>query len=342
MNVPPSENLQRVGFLALVPGVLRDFGLAPAEVLAAAGLREDALANPEAMIPYSAMGRLVRISAERANAPHFGLLIGQRIGMPSLGLIGDLMRSAPTIGVALQDLVKHQHRHARGAVVYVLTHGRHALFGYAIYQPGIVGNAQITDGAAAAAFNIVRSMIRDEEATQLDVLLMRTRPVDIGPYLRFFRTNPHFNADHTGVLFPLQWLDRPIAAYDPKRRQMLESKVEAFSMTGDYDLATRLRRALRAGLHTGEISGERLAAQLKVTRRTLRRRLQADGINFRSILNEVRFEFAQQLLAETQLSVSDIGLILRYSDPSVFTRAFTRWSGVTPSEWRSQKKAFDG
>ncbi len=342
MNERALENLQRVGFLALVPGILREFGLVPAEILAAAGLREDALANPEEMIPYSAMGRLVKISAERTDAPHFGLLIGQRIGMSSLGLIGDLMQSAPTVGVALRDLATHQHRHARGAVVYVLAHGDHAFFGYAIYQPGVEGSAQITDGAAAAAFNIVRSMIREEEASHLEVLVSRARPADIAPYLRFFGTNPHFDVDQTGVLFPIQWMDRPIAGHDPKRRQMLETQVHAFSEAGDYDLATRLRRTLRVGLLTGEISGEHLASQLNVTRRTLHRRLQAEGINFRFVLEEVRFEFSQQLLADTQLSVSDVGFILRYSDPSIFTRAFTRWSGVTPSEWRSQKNAAEG
>ena len=337
MNGPVSENLQRVGFLAVVPSILREFGLVPAEVLAAAGLKEDALANPEAMIPYSAMGKLVRIAAERTNAPHFGLLVGQRIGMPSLGLIGELMLNAPTLGTALRDLAAHQHRHARGAVIYVLSHRDNAVFGYAIYQPGMEGNAQITDGAAAAAFNIVRSMIRDEEASQLEVLISRSRPVDITPYLRFFGVNPHFNTDQTGVLFPLHWLDRPIASHNPKRRQTLEAQVNAFSEAGDYDLATQLRRTLRVGLLTGEIAFERLASQLNVARRTLHRRLQADGINFRSVLDEVRFEFSQQLLADTQLSVSDVGLILRYADPSIFTRAFTRWSGVTPSEWRSQR-----
>ena len=332
-------NIQRVGFLALVPIVLREFGLAPAEILAKAGLNEDALDNPEAMIAYSAMGKLVRISAECTGTPHFGLLIGQRINLSSFGVIGDLMRNAPTIGVALRDFATHQHRHARGAVVYVLTQGDHALFGYAIYQPGVEGSAQINDGAAAAAFNIVRGMIRDEEASQLEVLISRTRPADIGPYLRYFGTNPHFNVEQTGVLFPVQWLDRPLAGFRPRRRQMLESQVKASTETGDYDLATQLRRTLRVGLLTGEISGERLASQLKITRRTLHRHLQAGGINFRFVLDEVRFEFAQQLLLETRLSISDIGLILRYSDPSIFTRAFTRWSGLTPSEWRARRNA---
>jgi AraC-like DNA-binding protein len=334
-------NTQRVGFLAVVPGILRDFGLVAAEILAAAGLPENALDNPEGMIPYSAMGTLVQISAERSGTPHFGLLVGQRIGVSSLGLIGDLMKNAPTIGVALRDLVKHQHRHARGAVIYLLTQGDHALFGYAIYQPAVDGSAQITDGAAAAAYNIVREMIPDEETSDLEVLISRARPANIGPYLRYFGTNPHFNVEQTGVLFPLQWLDRPLVGYNAKRRQMLETRVEAFSEAGEYDLVTQLRRTLRVGLLTGDISYDHLASELGIARRTLHRHLQTEGINFRSVLDEVRFEFAQQLLSETRLSISDIGLILRYSDPSIFTRAFIRWSGLTPSKWRTRRNAPD-
>jgi AraC-like DNA-binding protein len=210
-----------------------------------------------------------------------------------------------------------------------------------VYHPDMEGNAEIFDGAAAAAFNIVRSMVRADEADRLEVLLSRRRPEDVAPYVQFFGATPYFDADQTGILFPVGWLDRPLAGANAERRKVLEMRVQAFARAGIYDLVTQLRRALRIGLLTGEISGEELAAQLQMTRRTLHRRLEAQGVNFQRILDETRFEFAQQLLTNTRLSISDIGVILRYSDPSIFTRGFFRWAGVTPSDWRSTHKAAD-
>jgi hypothetical protein len=115
-----AENLQRIGFLVFIPPLLRELGADPETVLAAVGLSPDALNDPEGTIPYPTMGRLVQASVDHTGCRHFGLLVGQRAGTASLGLIGELMNHAPTLGAALQDLVLHQHRHARRAVVYLV------------------------------------------------------------------------------------------------------------------------------------------------------------------------------------------------------------------------------
>ena len=88
----PSENLQRVGFLAIIPRLLRRFGADPEEVLAAAGLPVDALDNADAVIPFAAAGRLLQLSADRTQCPHFGLEMAQPIRTASLGIVGELMR----------------------------------------------------------------------------------------------------------------------------------------------------------------------------------------------------------------------------------------------------------
>jgi AraC-like DNA-binding protein len=67
----------------------------------------------------------------------------------------------------------------------------------------------------------------------------------------------------------------------------------------------------------------------------LHRHLQVEGVAFRQVANEIRFEIACDLLAHTDMSLGQIAAALRYSEPSAFTRAFRRWSGQTPSAWRS-------
>ena len=329
------ENLQRIGFLAVVPELLRRDNVDPGEVLASVGLGADGLDDPEGMISYATMGRLLRACAERTACPHFGLRVGERAGAMSLGLISEMMRNAPSLGAALRDLVIHQHRHARGAIVFLLDQGEDVLFGYAIYQADVEGARQIFDGAAAIGLSIVRNAIGATDGEAPRVLLSRPRPPDVDPYRQVFRARISFDQEATGVLIPRAWLDRPVAGADPERRARLIREVDGYWQAGDYDVVTVIRRAIAEGLLTGEINGEAIANRLGFSRRTLHRRLDAQGVSFQSLLNETRFEFGKQLLANTRLGVSHISLVLRYADPSVFTRAFARWSGLSPSGWRN-------
>jgi AraC-like DNA-binding protein len=94
-------------------------------------------------------------------------------------------------------------------------------------------------------------------------------------------------------------------------------------------------RMLRARVIFPDTSLEAVATELSMQPRTLNRRLQAEGKSFRELTNEARFEVARQLLTGTRMEITDIALALGYADPSGFTHAFQRWSGVAPSEWRA-------
>jgi AraC-like DNA-binding protein len=78
---------------------------------------------------------------------------------------------------------------------------------------------------------------------------------------------------------------------------------------------------------------------MALSRRTFNRRLAEAGITFKNALDTVRFEVAQQLLRETQLSVTQIAAALGYAEAGPFIRAFRRWSGFSPGSWRPARKA---
>ncbi len=330
------ENLQRVGFLTCLPELLRRFGVDPLEVLAAAGLGASALDNPDGTIPYRAMGLLSQLSCEKTLCPHFGLEIGRYIRTETLGLLGDLMRNSPTLRVALQDFAINQHRNAHGGVIYLLEDKMQAFFGYAVYQPNVPGQYLICDGAAMGAFNIFCELAGTGHASALEVLLARSEPREVSHYRQAFGVKLAFNADQTAVVFPRRMLDQPIAGADVRRRIVLEKRVQALWHAGDIDIVTQLRRELRVALIRGRFSATTIAQQLGMSRRTLDRRLAASGVNFQDALDETRCEYAKQLLDCTRLQIANIATIVGYADPSILTRGFVRWAGVTPSQWRAK------
>jgi AraC-like DNA-binding protein len=333
----PSENLQRVGFLSHLPGLLRRFGVNPTDVLLASGLSEDALDNPEGTIAYRAMGVLAETACKSTRCPHFGLEIGRQIQTATLGLLGQLMRNSLTLRDSLHDFALNQHRNAHGGVAYLLEDGPQAFLGYAVYQPDVPGNYLICDAAAMGAFTIFRELASFGHPSGLEVLFARSEPSNIAYYRQAFGVKLTFNADQTAIAFPRRMLEQPIHGADTKHRIALERSVRDLWHAGDTDLSIQLRRELRVALIRGDASAIKAATHMGMNRRTMHRRLDELGLKFQKVLDETRCEYAQQLLAYTRLEINKIATMVGYTDPSVFTRGFVRWTDDTPSHWRAKR-----
>ncbi|MFP5355538.1 MAG: helix-turn-helix transcriptional regulator [Gemmatimonadota bacterium] len=102
--------------------------------------------------------------------------------------------------------------------------------------------------------------------------------------------------------------------------------------------AGRVRREVGASLATGEPRLQAVARRLAMSERTLHRRLAGEGASFTAIVDEVRRERAKLLLEDRKLSSSEIAFLLGFAEPATFIRAFRRWTGETPHEWRQGRR----
>ena len=326
---------QRVGALTVVPALLRQLGTDSAEVLAAAGLDGSALEDPDNTISYATFGRLLDEGAQRSGCEYFGLLVGQAWHLSTMGLVGRLIAHSSTVGEGLRLGVVYHHLNSHGGVVYLRERGAIAEFGYAIYHSGVQGAAQIYDGVLSALVNYMRELCGASWIPS-EVLVAHAAPADASSYRRLFRSPVRFNSELNALRFDADWLKRTIAGADARVLRELEKR--ASSMT-QPDLIEKLRRSLRVFLLSGITSGDAIADVLAIHRRTLNRRLKAQGTTFREVLEDVRFEAACQLLDATQLTLDDIAAALGYAGVSPFTRAFRRRSGAAPGKWRQVTKA---
>jgi AraC-like DNA-binding protein len=331
---PVSEGWLRVGPLVEVPQVLRELGVDPAELMASLGLDPGRFDDPENTVAFATMGRLLKQCAAWTQCPHFGLLIGQRMGPACLGLVGQLLQHLPDVGSALRGLVLNLHLHDQGGVPWLSVEQGMATLCYAIYQRGVEGTNQIYDGAIAITFNILRALC-GPAWLPTEVLFSHRRPSDVGPYRRFFQAPLRFDVEQTALAFPAIWLDHPLPGVDSNRRHRIEQQIAALETLDRGDLTGRLRRVLRVLLVTHRTSLAEVAQLFSIHRRTLNRRLEERGLTFQSLVDEVRYEIARQLLENTRMSICQIAATLDYSDASAFTRAFRRWSGTTPAAWRT-------
>jgi AraC-like DNA-binding protein len=321
---------QRVSSLTRVPRLLRSFGIDPAAVLAAADLPPDALEQPDARHPYLSLMRMLSAAAQATRLPHFGLLVGREAGLADIGLLGELMRHSATVGDALRTGAVLHRINSDGGAMFLFEHGSTVTLGYAVFHPNADRMATTHDLVTAMLLTAMRDLC-GPAWHPTEALLPRAAPADDGPYRDHFRCPVRFDAEYPAIVFPATVMARPLPGADPARRAALEREAARHDTSG---LVPQLYRSLRLLLLDGRSNGDLLAQQFAMHRRTLNRRLRAQGHTFRSILDEVRFEVARHLLGDTQLAIVQIAGALGYAEASAFTRAFRRWSGMSPLVWR--------
>ena len=324
-----------IGSIAHIPEVLRDLGADPAEVCKAARFDFTLFGDPANLITYRAASHLFRVCTERTGCAHFGLLLGQKSGLDSLGLVGLLVKYSPDVGTALRSLVRYMHLHIRGAVTTLEESGKHAIFSYEIYEPGAEATDQIADASLGTMFNVMVALC-GPRWRPVEVRFEHRRPSDVAPFRRFFQAPLSFDAGDNSLVFAASWLSHPLPAVDPALSQLLRDHVATLEAQYREDFPETVRSLLRTGLLADHGSEDQVATLLSMHSRTLHRRLAASGTNFRALVDECRYEIARQMLKDTDSDVGRIADLLDYADTSAFARAFRRWSGTTPSLWRTR------
>jgi AraC-like DNA-binding protein len=323
----------RAGPLVGIPQLLRDLVREPTAVFVAARVDPHLLDDPENVISFSEVGRLLDTCARAADCPHFGLLLGERTGLECLGLVGMLARHSPALKQALHNIVLHLHLHDRGAAPTLSVSDGEARLGYTIYQPDVMATAQIYDLALAIGYNILRTLCGASWRPRY-VDLSHAKPRDLAAYRRVFGVTPFFHAEDTALVFPADWLAQPVPGADPALYRALQERVAELSATFYGDLPAQVRRIVCNLLRCGSGSLESAANVLSMHPRTLNRRLQRSGTTYRQLREECHHAFACQLLLDTELPIAEIAARLHYANAPTFTRAFYRWSGSSPAAWR--------
>jgi AraC-like DNA-binding protein len=317
-----------------IPALLRSLGADPEEVLGEIGYDLKLFDDPENRISLAAHNHIVSHCVARTGCRHFGLLVGQQDGLHSFGLMGLLVKHSPDVGTALRSFVRYLHLHVHGATTSLAVNGGSALFTYEIHEPGLEAIDQVGDGAVAVMQNIMRDLC-GPDWRPIEAWFAHRKPVDVGPFRRFFRIPLRFDAEQFALLFSAGYLNRRLPAIDGELRSLLQRQIDLLEDRYREDFPEQVRNVLRTALMSGHASADQIAALFGMHSRTLNRRLAAHGIGFQRLMDESRFEIARQMLEASSTDVGQIAELLGYAAPSVFTRAFRRWSGNTPLAWRA-------
>lgn len=338
-RVPPGHI--RIGPAITIPAVLRALAVEPEPICRQAGLPPEIFDHPDNTLPMVQLGRLAARCEEVTGRGDFGLLVADGTTASNLGMVGFLLKQAPDVRSALTDLTRYLHHTDRAAVPSFEVAGARVTVGYHVIEPNVPAVDIIHDGAIAIYGNILKGLC-GPHWQPLELTLARRRPAAAARYERHFGAPVTFDAEATTIIFDAKWLDTPLPHADAALRRLLQEQIDLLEAEEAGRFAEQVRRLLRTVLLTRAGSVDDIADLLRVTRRTLTRRLDAEGTSFRQLSDEIQFEIARQLIEHTAMSMTQIALALKYSETSAFSRAFRQWAGMPPRDWRARHQGRPG
>jgi AraC-like DNA-binding protein len=325
--------------LARIPLIVLDrapeFGLNRQTLMHDAGLTEAELDDPDARVPIRKVWRLWRAAAERAGDPWLPVRVAGSTPLRSYGLVGYTMSNSATVRRALERLARYSRIMTEAIRVRFVPTDAGAKV---VIDAGMVDNDDPRSGPDtrhAFLLSAVRELTR-EEVVPLEVRLPYPRPDDADELGRLLRAPLVFDPPNAAVTFSREQLELPVRGAD----ETLGGYLEQFSSRLLRDLPNpesfqdQVRRAMWSMLGDGSPALRTVAAKLAVSPRTLQRRLREEGTSYGELLDALRQEFAIRLLRERKLAVYEIAFLLGYAEPSTFHRAFRRWTGSSPQQYR--------
>lgn len=316
------------GFMPLC----RHLQINPIEILAAEGLPSTAIRRPDLMIPYDSLAQILNHAADEANYPLFGLEMSTYQGLKIFGPLGLLACQANTVADSLGVIQKYFHFHASGANITVVPQGKMAHLRVETPIDPAISQEQLLEMSLALGYNVLCEL--SPEFAAETVIHFRHGPLDNPDcYKAFTAARIKFNQEYDALIFPTRLLAKAPSSASENVKQYLENFLIQESDGQEQPLPQRVSKLIYELMPTGEATLTTIAPMLGMNIRSLQRELRQAGTEFRTLLDEVRYEIARNALDSDQ-AITDVALNLGYSELSAFSRAFKRWSGISPQSWR--------
>ncbi len=312
-------------------------GLDPAELLDGLGISAEQMSEPGRRFPSRMADIVFERACPRLSNVAFALHAARCWHPSNLGTMGYAWLSSSTLRTGLKRMERYARmlgerfrytvQESSDGLRFVYDHGR--------------GDKAIGPFMTDFTLSIIVDMCRTNFGGALnpvEVRLRRALPVRREAWDAFFGCRVDFGAAEDSFLLAAADADRRLpTAYRDMAVTFDRILTEQLAALTRDDLVTRCKAHLLEHLTSGEPSERSLAEAVGFSRRTLQRRLAEQGITYKRLVDETREALARRYLENPQRSLTEITFLLGFSEQSAFTRAFRRWHGESPSDYRRRR-----
>lgn len=311
------------------------------------GIDPAKLSNPTARFPAQNMVSLWVNADAAASDPGFAVAAGKRWNPTTFHALGFAWLASSSLAGAFNRLVRYG-RFVNDGLEYQLT------------SDGVVYRFRITakqedseffnqiqkgspgsDAGIVAILKMVRMLV-GESFSPLEINRVQEPNAASLPLEQFVRCPIHYGKGYGELVIARQDMEQKLSSGNEELSQMNEQiLLKHLSQLDREQLSTRVKLEILQQLPSGNVKESDIAESIGLSSRTMQRRLLDEGVNFSSLLQDTRQQLASQYIKDDQLSISEIAYLLGFSDQANFTRAFKRWNGVSPTQYRNQETALN-
>lgn len=322
---------------------MREAGMDPLPLLDEAGLAPGMVADPQSRVPVRSQIQFLNLVDRALRDELLGFHLARAFEPREMGLLYYVVASSATIGEGVRRLARFSSLVHDGTQIVASFQGELRL---ALRYIGVPRRSDRHQAECwiTAILELLRRLT-GKRLVPLSVRFVHERQEVPRELVRYFGVLPEFESPVDEILFDAEVESMPEVTADPfLNRLLLKFCEDALRyrprVRGTFRAA--VENAVVPDLPHGEVSADRIARRLGMSRRTFARKLAAEGLTFSELLDELRLDLARRYLADPERPISKIAWLLGYREPSAFSRAFRRWTGQSPRAARTDAPGFPG
>jgi AraC-like DNA-binding protein len=328
----PRETTVAAGIVQALLEFAISKGAPEAALRGRSGLGVCDLSDRDNRIPFANYLALMRAGKELCADPALALHFGEATECSKYSVLGLICASCETVA----DSFVQGNRYARLAVDFDLADDRFGMapapggFWIVDNRPDPNDSPEMTETWIAGMLTSVRRLSDKPAVRQIEVT--HAEPGHRADYDRILAVPIAFGSKRNAVLFEQWWLTHRLEGASGYAFGVLSEHADA--LLGELEAAKTVRGRVEAILlpllHLGDVSMDAVAAQMRISRQTLYRKLKDEGVTFDAVLDRLRHRLALHYLDGKKVSVNETAYLVGFSDATAFSRAFKRWTGASP------------
>jgi AraC-like DNA-binding protein len=310
-------------------------GLSAEELLRAIHLDPAGLEEVDKRIPHEQFCALWQEITRRASHSSIGLQMAEAFRVKSWDVLGYAMNSSANLEEAFERLVRYSRLRHTGVEFTFNGQDGVARLTMAIPHDPLPLNSAFCEWIGTH-FVLISRRLTGLDLVPLMMGFQHSKPDDLSAYDRLFRAPLQFDQPVNEMRLDAKFLQYPLVQADLGLSAVLDRYAEELlaKLPKSESFLDTVRQILSQGLRGGDPSLTAIAKQLGYAPRTLQRKLQEAGTSYHTLLDEMRQELSFYYLRDAQIAVSEVAFLLGFSETSAFHRAFKRWTGTSPGEFR--------
>ncbi len=281
--------------------------------------------------------QLISVLLAHSNDDLFGLHTAKHVQPGSYSVLGYISMNCENLGQAITKIQPFEKLVGDMGTTTFEQLGDKVKISWHCQFPDPNVKRHMIDNCLGSWLTFARYLV-GQESNPSEILLSRKQPTLSlqNEYQAVFKCPVNYGQEENAIIFDKALLSLPLNKGDQQLLSTLETHAEALisDLTTQTDIVTQLQNAIEKSLKTGNFHQQEIAQQFSMSAKTLQRRLATLGLNFQSLLDDVRLKLAKQYLAKSTLNLSQISTELGFTEPRSFYRWFNKLTSQTPGEYR--------